>query len=248
MIKNYFFLALIFSSTLIACNKDDDDNTTTPPIDEADIQGSVNLYDESINEVSPSGMTVYIEGLASSAFDITDDEGDFTLESVPFGTYVLIYEKENYGTYKAYQLSHDPDEGSTIIQQTPSLGQISTTQITGANVSYAGDSVTFYLNLVPQANNSNQRYIRYFLSSSDSVSSTNYEEFSPGIIARIEPFHVSLTQSELQTMGFQSGQTVYFIAYGESFWSNQYEDVELGFSVFPNLNSSTVSPISFVVP
>ena len=71
---------------------------------------------------------------------------------------------------------------------------------------------------------------------------------SPTFISQINPYQSTLTQTELINAGFTSGQTVYVKAYGESYWSNEYLDVNLNKKVFPNLNTVSANAVSFIVP
>jgi len=67
-------------------------------------------------------------------------------------------------------------------------------------------------------------------------------------VAKINPFEITLTASDLSGMGFSSGATVYVKVYGDSFWSNEYENSGLGIKVFVNLNIVSASAVSFDVP
>ena len=72
--------------------------------------------------------------------------------------------------------------------------------------------------------------------------------YSATYVAQINPFQVTLSQTDLINAGFTSGQTVYVKAYGESYWSNEYLDSDLNKMIFPNLNLSTTNSVSFIVP
>ena len=80
------------------------------------------------------------------------------------------------------------------------------------------------------------------------MNSNNYENVLETFPAQINPFNLNLSQTSLDALGFASGTEVYVKCYGESFWSNKYEDPALGITVFPNLNSTTAATISFIVP
>lgn len=67
-------------------------------------------------------------------------------------------------------------------------------------------------------------------------------------MAQINPFEKTITQTELLSAGFTSGQQVYVRAYGDSFWDNAYDDPAISKRIFPNLNGTTVAATSFVVP
>ncbi|MDM9630472.1 carboxypeptidase-like regulatory domain-containing protein [Robiginitalea aurantiaca] len=240
----YLILGLFALMVFNSCGGDSDEEISTPDPTSADIRGSVNLYDEGTTEIDNSDMTIRLEGSSKTA--MTDDNGDFILSDVPFGTYTVIYEKSGYGTFKSFGIGHR--NGNTTISNTPSLGQTSSTTITNLAASEESGTITIATTLDPEANNSNTRYIRYFFSTESNVSNENYEAVLDTFGAQINPYNLTLTTASLEALGFQGGQTVYVICYGESFWSNQYDDPDLDFTVFPNLNSNTSGAISFVVP
>lgn len=226
-----------------ACGKD----TILPPETptKANISGSVNLYDEGVIPVSDSAMIVSIEG--TTFVDITDINGSFTLVDVPFGNYTLVYEKAGYGTYKKFAIEHTNTGGTTIISQTPSLGQLSSTTVSNISTNTIGSNVEISITTNPPGSNGNTRYLRYFLSSSSNVDNQNFEFESGGIVSQINPRVITVSQTELNNAGFQSGSTVYVKAYGDSYWSNQYNHPDSGL-VFPNLNMTSANAVSFVVP
>jgi hypothetical protein len=111
-----------------------------------------------------------------------------------------------------------------------------------------GGTVTIATTIDPEASLGNTRYIRYFFSTESDVSNEDYEAVLDAFEAQINPYNLNLTTASLEALGFQSGQTVYVKCYGESFWSNQYDDPDLGTTVFPNLNMNAADAVSFVVP
>lgn len=241
---NYLTLTLFVILGFTSCS--DSEDSTPAPITKADIIGSVNLYDEGTTQIENSGMTVKLEGTGLSA--TTDANGDFTILGAPFGTYALIYEKLGFGTFKTFNLEHTNTGSPTIITVTPSLGETSTTQVTALTASVNGNDVLISSTTNPAGNNGNTRYVRYFLSTDSNVSNANYTYYSPGLVSQINPYEITLSQNDLSSEGFSSGQTVYVKVYGDSFFNNEYEDSNLGRKVFPNLNMTSANSVSFVVP
>ena len=241
---NYLTFGLMSLLIFTSCSKDDD--PTPEPITKANIIGSVNLYDEGVTQIDNSNMTVQVQGTGLSA--ITDADGDFTLLDIPFGTYAIIFEKSGFGTFKKFDLEHTNTGSSTIITENPSLGESSTTQVTALTSSVNGNDIQISITTNPAGNNGNTRYVRYFLSADPNVSNENYTYYSPGLVSQINPFEITLSQNNLSGAGFSSGQTVYVKVYGDSFWSNEYDDPDLGRKVFPNLNMTSANSVSFVVP
>ena len=236
-------LMFIIVIATVSCSSDDSNDE---PITKANITGSVNLYDEGTTLLDESNMLVKVVGTNPLITALTNSNGQFVLEDVPFGTYTIEYEKAQYGVFKKFNFSHQGN--ANAITEIPSLGKTSSTEITDLLVNIVNGQVVFSITTSPAGNNSNRRYVRYFLSTSATVSNSNYMYHSPTFISQINPYQSTLTQTELINAGFTSGQTVYVKAYGESYWSNEYFDVSLNKKVFPNLNTVSANAVSFVVP
>jgi hypothetical protein len=241
--KTKFYLILILA-VFWSCSGDGDDETTPPAATAADITGTVSLYDEGVTQTDNSNMTVKVAGTSKSA--TTNASGSFTLSGVTFGTYTLTYEKAGYGTFKKFGVEHR--NGNTIISQTTSLGEVSTTQVTALEATVDGTDVVLSITTDPPGSLGNNRYIRYFLSADSDVSSANNSYYSGVILSQNNPLNLRLTASTLSDAGFSPGQTVYVKVYGDSFWSNEYDDLDLGRRIFPNINMNAADAVSFVVP
>jgi hypothetical protein len=241
---NYLTFGLIVLLGISSCSKDED--PTPDPITKANITGSVNLYDEGTTQIDNSNMTVKVEGTTPAISATTDANGDFTLPDVPFGTYTILYEKSGFGTFKKFDIEHE--NNATAILNTPSMGEISTTQITNLEANVSGNNIIISVTTNPAGSNGNMRYVRYFLSTDSNVSSENYTYFSPGLVSQINPKEITLSNNDLTSVGFSSGETVFVKVYGDSFWSNGYDDPNLGRKVFPNLNMNSTNSTSFIVP
>lgn len=242
---SYLTIGIIILLGFTSCSNSED---PTPEPTKANIIGHVNLFDEGVTEIDNSNMTVTIEGITPTISAVTDTEGKFTLPDVPFGTYSLIYEKSGFGTFKKFNVEHTDTGSSTVITETPSLGQTSTTVITNISASENNNTITIATTMSPEANVGNTRYLRYFFSTQSSVSNENYDAVLETVPAQISPYNLNLNSSSLDALGFTSGQTIYVKCYGESFWSNQYDDPNLGITVFPNLNQTSADAVSFIAP
>lgn len=243
---NDLILSLVVILALTACSVSNDEDPE--PVTKANIIGSVNLYDEGVNQIDNSDMTVKIEGSSPLISTSTDVNGNYTLADVPFGTYTLVYTKTGFGTFKKFGIEHRNTGSSTVITESPSLGEVSSTQVTDLQANTSGEDIVLAITTDPAGNNGNRRYVRYFLGSDSNVSNENYAYHSPGLISQINPFETTLTRIDLIGAGFSSGETVYVKAYGDSFWSNEYDDPDLDRKVFPNLNATSANAVSFVVP
>lgn len=240
-------IILAFLLLLVSCSTEDKEIVPEVPT-KGTIKGSVNLYDEKPVPVANSGMKVTVEGLTPEISTLTDEDGSYSLAEVPFGTYTLVFEKEGYGTYKRFNIKHAVSESSTFVIGAPSLGQKSSTQITKVETTVSGEGVTLSVTTDPSAYNANKLYVRYFMSTSANVDSEDYMYDSGTLQIGINPRDFALTRSVLEERGFTSGQTVYVKFYGDSYWNNEYKDMNLDKMIFPNLNKNTVSAVSFIVP
>lgn len=240
----YLTFSLMVLLGISSCSKDED--PTPDPITKANITGSVNLYDEGTTQIDNSNMTVKVEGTTPSISATTDANGDFILADVPFGTYTILYEKSGFGTFKKFDIEHV--NNATAILNTPSIGEISTTQITNLQANVSGNDIIISVTTNPAGSNGNTRYVRYFLSTDSNVSNENYTYFSPGLVSQINPKEITLSNNDLTSAGFSTGETVFVKVYGDSFWSNEYDDLDLGRNVFPNLNMTSNNSVSFIVP
>jgi hypothetical protein len=241
---NYLPFGLIILLGISSCSKDED--PTPDPITKANITGSVNLYDEGTTQIDNSNMTVKVEGTTPVISATTDANGDVTLSDVPFGTYTILYEKSGFGTFKKFDIEHK--NNATAIINTPSIGEISTTQITNLQANVSGNDIIISVTTNPAGSNGNTRYVRYFLSTDSNVSNENYTYFSPGLVSQINPKEITLSNNDLTNAGFAAGETIFVKVYGDSFWSNAYDDPNLGRNVFPNLNMTSTNSVSFIVP
>ncbi|MDY8135628.1 carboxypeptidase-like regulatory domain-containing protein [Aquimarina sp. 2201CG5-10] len=234
-----FFVAIV----IIGCNNDD--NSIAIPT--SDIIGNISLFDDEMTEVINSGMIVTIEETTPPITTLTDIDGNYLLENVPFGIYTLRFEKEGFGTHKVFEIDHENRGDFTLIPNELKLGQISNSLITETSVVLNGN---FIILTVRRSDTENLlvKRMRVFYHTSDDVSSTNYTSFSPVIGTTANPASLTFSVAFFTSLGFESGSTVWFRVYGDNFYSNMYEDPNLGRSVFPNVNPNTVDAVSIILP
>ncbi len=236
--------ALLFVLCLSSCGGGSDDGPSNPPVTEADISGGVNLFDDKNIPELNDGMTVTVEGRSESG--ITDDQGRFRITGVPFGTYRLVYEKAGYGTFKGPEFVHEEnDDGITFIPDSPSLGQISTTTITSATAALDGNDFLLTIETEPVSNNANPLFITVFLKGSPDVSNLDNSAVHGPRQIQINPVDIRITRDQLTEYGFSSDETVYMRVYGESQFTNAYE--EFGSTIHPNANPTASSVLELVV-
>lgn len=242
--KNILILVLSVVVLVAGCKK----SSTTEPATKANILGSVYLYDDGTNLLSGDGMLVSIDGSSPLISANTGADGSFVLPDVPFGKYTLSFSKAGYGTYKRIGLVHSDIGGSTIVNPSPSLGQYSSTTISGLTSVPAANMATLSITTLPAPTSQAPRYVRVFFSKSAAVSFYSYLKYTVVYKQLSNPANIDLHIKTLNEMGFSSGDTVYARAYGDSFWSNDYDNLLSGKREFPDLNSTTVPAVSFVVP
>jgi hypothetical protein len=237
---------LFISVTFLFFSACKEKNAPPPPTaTSADAGGSVKLFDAKTEPINNSGMQVLIIDSDPELSATTDSDGDWVFEDLAYGTYSISFEKENYGTYKLFDLTHK--NGSSFMSVVPSLGQKSGTEVSALSQSQFEQSILVNVTCSPEASPSNTVYLRYFLGLTDSISTTQYMEYSQVFSSTENPAVITLSQAQLNNSGYDSGATVYIRVYGDSYWSNSYSDPNLG-QVFPNINLNSVGAISFVVP
>ncbi len=212
----------------------------------ADLLGSVILFDEGSHELPNDSMIVSIIGSHPSISDTTDADGNFVFKDVNYGTYSISYSKNGFGFFTLNHVYHQ--KGETIISTIPQLGQYSSTHITQLTANVGGSNISIFATTDPNASNGNMRYLRFFFSASDNVSSIHYDGFSSIVIAQMNPFEYKLNLHKLIDMGFNSGDKIWVKAYGESLHSNDYIDLITGNHIFPNLNLHSAAAVSFIMP
>ncbi|RLD21574.1 MAG: hypothetical protein DRI71_08725 [Bacteroidetes bacterium] len=240
--KRLYFLNLAAIISVIgssACQKKPDE------LPDVSIIGTVSLYDEGNIKLIGSGMKVSLETPSIGVGGYTDADGGFTFSGISSGLYNVRYEKQGYGTF-IRNIEHFDNGALTHLSDT--LGQWSTTKIMLVESSLSTNDVNFSVTTNTTGDSTNPRYLRFFFGLDEEVSDTNYENYSEVILAISNPFVQSFNQLDLNGMGFTAGTKVFMRVYGESFYSNNYINADSEKMVFPNLNLSTQSAISVLVP
>ena len=213
----------------------------------SDIVGSVALYDDAKIPQDKSGMVVSIVGSIPLISDTSDSNGNFRLANIKFGNYSLQYSKNGYGTF-LFGVGHTDECALQTDVQVLHLGKKSTTTITSLSAEVISVNVDINVGFFPFGTSEVPRYFRIFFSHLSDVSNSSYD-FESGILfteSNAETINLHIT--DINAMGFESGETVYVTAYGDSFYSNVYFDVILERLVFPNTNIQTPPNAEFVVP
>jgi hypothetical protein len=244
-------LVLITVSFILTtgCSKDEDSPATLTGI----LRGSVQVWnDKTTSLTDKSGVTVTIENISGKS-TTTAADGSFQFADLPYDTYDLTLTKSGYGTKKIFGVKlSGTASGTTVNIPTVQFGALSTTTVTSLTLNTTtyngGPGVSYTYNLSPVPTSSNRGYVRAFLGTTNAVSGTNYTAYSTLNSALSNNVTGGFTASELYGFGFTAGQPVFIKLYGDSFQSNDYDDPITGKTVFPNLNTTSPTPITFIVP
>ena len=255
---------------LLACNKNSNQNAITVPDviqaekRRANISGGIRLFDMDGKSLEDgSGVTVTIG--QTNVSTQTNAAGKWTLDSIPFGIYDLTLSKPGFGSSRIMGLYHGAvNHATTFIPSIRAISVISTVQITKFSAKKLSEVLPSIQNFVALglaeegiifnpvfANGATgEKAIRFFMSSSPDVSSTNYQVTEKQYYTGKENFveNDNFKISWFVSRGFEPGQTVYVRAYGDGRYADDYEDPISGLTVFPCLSSMSSQVISIVVP
>lgn len=241
-IHSLYSIVLILS--LFSCSKDD--NSAPAEVQLGSITGSVNLFGPRGGFASDENMLVSIEGSNPLITTLTNEDGNYSFENLPYGRYDLRFEKEGFGTFKRGDIIHQNEE--TVIELPENLSEKSATGVSQLTISETNTGVIISLVTSPPANTFNERYVRLFFNIGSETSPTIFEYFTPVLRAEFTPFMLSFTFQEFEELGFISGAPIFIRAYGESLFSNEYIDPNNGDRIFPNINLDTTNSVMFVMP
>ncbi|MCA1763080.1 MAG: carboxypeptidase-like regulatory domain-containing protein [Flavobacteriales bacterium] len=236
-----FSIGILLSATLLSygCSEDDESNP-----EGINLTGTVNLYTENGMAVSDSGMTVTINSTSTQA--ITDSDGNFTFSNLEFGNYLMVFSKDGFGEHKR-SINHPQSDTPNFLNEFINLGQISTAEMSSLDVSLNVDFLTISAVSNPQATVSTPRYFHIFFHNQPDVSHTEFTTFETREFS-ISPSNYNKSVNFFYDSGFESGDEVFIAVYTTSKYDNSYFDSGAGMTVFPNINTETVEPVSFVLP
>ncbi|MEO8116728.1 MAG: carboxypeptidase-like regulatory domain-containing protein [Bacteroidota bacterium] len=240
---NKIFTVILLSLCIFSpgCNKSGTD------ISYGQIRGLVRLADDLNNPQSYAGMQVTAENTGIST--MSDSLGRYFLNGLQNGRYNLVYSKPGYGTYILVGFNNNgnvSDNPSLVPLVT--LGQFSTTTFTALTVNIKNDSVILRPSIYPEGTTVQPRGIRFFYATTPDISSENFTAYSSVYQLSGTTGALKVGDDYFYALGFTSGETIYIKGYGDAFFSNDYDDPNTGKHIFPNLNQTSVAPVSFILP
>jgi hypothetical protein len=215
------------------------------------LEGVLFLYDDGGNKIlSATALTcdtIMLINNSSGAVltTTTSSTGSYTFTGISTGTYSMTAMKHGYGTvnaygiqfagggndYKNFSLAQIPTNSVTTISVSTSTAGIIVTGTAPANVGLGSLATSDIIVYVSLPNNT-------------SVSSvpSNYSVYSTcAINSSNTTFNCSFTTTNLNQLGFTSGNTVYFAAYVVGLNGSSYTDPATGLTVFTALSSTPVT-------
>lgn len=247
---------------LFGCGKNSDHHSiTVPDVIQANntrgnIAGIILLYDEDGNALADkSGVTVSIDN--STVSTKTAFDGKFQFDSIPAGTYDISYSKDGFGTGKIMGLFHEAtNHATTLIKNSESMAVNSSLAINNLVIKAFDPAVQQFgvtgFHIVPVFNNSSnkEKWVHLFFSDNSNVNATNYQaDYKIKASGAANDFtNFNMTTKWFESLGFKKGQTVYVIAYGDSFLSDSYTNPLTNQTVFPSLSNQPSKAESLVIP
>lgn len=261
--KKFSAILILISLLLcVSCKKSAIEQT------QSQLKGSLSLADEGGKFLNDnSGVTISIENSNPLMSAVSDKDGNFVLPDYPASTFVLVYSKPGYGTYKQYferdntgKLSYWSLNEQRFVNEDGSigealeLGQKSAAIVSDLKARIIGDTLQISFNL--SSPTPGQKAIELLaqkdlLNISFTTIDKNRYNWHGLYLAQNgdNVFNWCLKCSELCN-DWVSGDVIYFTAYGESWYSGMYIDrLDNNNIVMPNMNTSnTVTPASVAVP
>lgn len=255
---------------LLACNKNSNQHSiVVPDVIQAEkrrgnITGFIRVYDNDGKELSDAGgVTIKIE--QTNVSTQSAGNGKWTLDSIPFGNYDIIFSKPGFGTNRIKGLYHAAqNHATTNVGASRSISMVSTLtipQLIAKKLSETAPAVANLINvgLIEEGilfnpifvhSGTNEKAVRLFFSTSPDVSSAKYMATDKQRYTGKENVRENdnFKLSWFKDNGFTSGQTIYVKAYGDASFSDDFEDDISGVTIFPSMSLNGSPVVSFVLP
>jgi hypothetical protein len=215
----------------------------------ADLTGSlvgfVTIYDEfGVAVADKSGVTITVDGTTPPLTATTNTNGKYQIDNLPTGTWDLVFSKTGCATYKSLGFSFVGGVKPRVFNMI--LSQLTSTLITNLDVSqYSATQMSINLTISPATPAGYYRYIRFYYSKNNPVTSTNY--LSTSYLSTTSASLVNYLRS-FDKATFPTGTTMYMVAYGESYYSYGYQDLTSGLYNYTTVNATGSNIVSVDVP
>ncbi len=242
----YFLILLVFLLVFTSC-----DNNNSPVLT-GSMTGFVRLYhDDGTPYRNCSGVKVQLEG--KNYYDLTDSSGKYTIKKVPAGIYNVVFSKAGFAVYKL--ISKDFPGGGEAYYSHVTLLEIPTFEVTDLTIAKDTSINSSYYIIRGTASNK-KNYFRNIIVffgnldvSSDPLGYKDYDMIQ--LNSDSLTFYDYISNWELNSNGFQTGDTVYAIAYSISssaqLYSVQfYPDPNSGGVIFTGLGNKGIKA-SFIL-
>jgi hypothetical protein len=195
-----------------------------------------------------SGVQITLTDSASSktiASTVSDQQGLYTLENIPEGTYNLFFEKDGFGFYKLFHRKHSAAQVDSVYnvqlaKEEYGIGSIKTISVNGY-----GDKLA----VGGQIDRSKECLavigVIYF-DTEPTVSHHQYK-FTSGIESMYTIHYIPL--KDIYAKGLQPGQTIYYTSYIVQGHSLPFFDPSFGVKIRSNIDMASQTPVySFILP
>jgi len=248
-----FVLFIFMLAVFISCKKDDDHPSDEPSIlTKANIEGSVKLFDEWGNPLPKDRMLITMNNGSNNYWAETEKDGSFLFLNVLYArNYTISYSKSGFGTYKIFGFHHEYTGEVGKIPSTPVLGMISSTYVKTLEAIPSDTAVVFNVSISSTKEVKGNRRIRFIFHTIPEISNEVFSNFSNKFQLANSYASLTLAKDDLLEMGLESGTKYWVQAYGESYYSNAYEDDAIGRYVLPNLgykSDEAVPTVTFTMP
>ena len=259
MKKHFFEITLLISITIISSGCTDGWSFTSrasaaPVFVPGKIIGYVGLHDERGGGILDTGVSVTLSNANPVKVITTDIHGRFQFDSIAPGTYDITYEKDGYGTYKAFGLVL-PGGSTPVSAGKINLVKLATTVVDSLTVDTSSlDHIMFTAYIRPSLGDSGSagNAARFFVSMDDpNVSSSTYvfSDSDYGSVSYNSDKHmVQYCLPLSQVNGYViKNLPLYAVAYGAPADNSAYFDIGTGNTIWPALNIAKSNVVSFQV-
>lgn len=241
------FLVIIITTLNLNCKKTEIEQLSI----KGNIEGEVYILKEASSTwlyYKKSDIKIEIENTDFSA--VTDDESSYSIDSIPSGTYTIIFSLDGYADMKKCGVQivgggNYPKEIESVI-----LPKKSTTTATNLQVEYESSNIIFKADFTPEASDTIPRGFFVCIHDNETVTFDNNLDFYCPVAYNGNNVSVTVTEEMLAKWveGFNPEKTYYAIAYGYSNNYSKYFDPEKGSYVYTGINEVPTNVVSFTIP